>query len=142
MDINSQELELLAGWYDKILAEEPSSLGGDDWRLRERLKLEQDKYAEIKKQETLPPSDDFGDRDLKIVKQVLEVIVDQLGLEDEPGINDNTRNNLGADSLDDVELVMAIEEEFGFSIPNETAEELRTVRDFVDIVIQNEARYE
>ena len=46
-------------------------------------------------------------------------------------------DDLGADSLDIVELVMALEEEFGVSIPDESAEKIKTVGDAVDFIVEN-----
>ena len=63
-----------------------------------------------------------------IAKKVKEVIVDQLGChEDEVVDSASYVNDLGADSLDCVELAMAFEEEFGQAIPEEDAEKLDTV---------------
>ncbi|MBN1114296.1 MAG: acyl carrier protein [Oligoflexia bacterium] len=60
------------------------------------------------------------------------IIVDQLGVEPEKVIaNASFVNDLGADSLDIVELVMAMEEEFDLEIPDEDAEKIRTVNDAV-----------
>jgi acyl carrier protein len=62
--------------------------------------------------------------------KVKDVIVDQLGVEPERvTMEASFINDLGADSLDIVELVMAMEEEFGIEIPDEDAEKLKTVSD-------------
>lgn len=68
-----------------------------------------------------------------IEERVRTVIVDQLGV-DEEEVTPNARfvDDLGADSLDTVELVMAFEEEFQMEIPDEDAEKLVCVRDAVD----------
>jgi len=64
--------------------------------------------------------------------KVREIIVNELGVESEKVTNDASFvEDLGADSLDTVELVMAFEEEFGIDIPDEDAEQLRTVGDAV-----------
>ncbi len=62
--------------------------------------------------------------------KVRQIIADQLGVKKEEVI-DNAKfvDDLGADSLDTVELVMALEEEFGVEIPDEDAEKLATVGD-------------
>jgi acyl carrier protein len=58
------------------------------------------------------------------------IIVDQLGVEAEKVVaNASFINDLGADSLDIVELVMAMEEEFDLEIPDEDAEKIKTVGD-------------
>ena len=60
--------------------------------------------------------------------KVKEVIIDKLGV-DESAINEEAHfvNDLGADSLDTVELIMEFEEEFGIEIPDEDAENITTV---------------
>jgi len=64
--------------------------------------------------------------------RVKEIIADQLGVEIEKLKEDaNFVQDLGADSLDVVELVMAFEEEFGIEIPDEDAEKIRTVGDVI-----------
>ena len=62
--------------------------------------------------------------------RVKEIIVEQLGVE-EDDVTPNAKfiEDLGADSLDIVELVMALEEEFGIDIPDEEADKLKTVGD-------------
>ena len=64
--------------------------------------------------------------------RVREIIVNELGVEPEK-VADNASfvEDLGADSLDTVELVMAFEEEFGIDIPDEDAEQMRTVGDAI-----------
>jgi acyl carrier protein len=64
--------------------------------------------------------------------RVREIIVNELGVEPEKVTNDASFvEDLGADSLDTVELVMAFEEEFGIDIPDEDAEQMRTVGDAI-----------
>jgi acyl carrier protein len=64
--------------------------------------------------------------------KVREIIVNELGVEAEKVTDEASFvDDLGADSLDTVELVMAFEEEFGIDIPDEDAEELRTVGDAI-----------
>jgi len=64
--------------------------------------------------------------------RVREIIVNELGVEPEKVTDDASFvDDLGADSLDTVELVMAFEEEFGVDIPDEDAEQMRTVGDAI-----------
>ncbi len=64
--------------------------------------------------------------------KVREIIINELGSDPEKVTDDASFvEDLGADSLDTVELVMAFEEEFGFDIPDEDAETLRTVGDAI-----------
>ncbi len=63
-------------------------------------------------------------------QRVFKIIVEQLGVEEsEVKIDSSFIDDLGADSLDTVELVMALEEEFGVEIPDEDAEKITTVKD-------------
>lgn len=66
-----------------------------------------------------------------IFEKVKDIIVEQLGVEPYEVNSDTTLDDLGADSLDAVELIMAIEEEFVTEIPDEVAERMRTVHDIV-----------
>ncbi len=70
-----------------------------------------------------------------VAEKVSEIIQDQLGV-DAGEINAEAHfiNDLGADSLDTVELVMEFEKEFGIEIPDEDAEKIRTVGDAVSYV--------
>ncbi len=64
--------------------------------------------------------------------RVKEIIINELGVEPEKVSDDASFvEDLGADSLDTVELVMAFEEEFGLDIPDEDAEQMRTVGDAI-----------
>jgi len=64
--------------------------------------------------------------------RVREIIVNELGVEPDKVTDDASFvEDLGADSLDTVELVMAFEEEFGIDIPDEDAEQMRTVGDAI-----------
>ncbi|HEO64735.1 MAG TPA: acyl carrier protein [Spirochaetes bacterium] len=70
--------------------------------------------------------------------QVKEIIINQLHVEaSEVKPEASFIEDLGADSLDTVELVMALEEEFGVEIPDETAENIKTVQDAVDFIEEN-----
>jgi acyl carrier protein len=67
--------------------------------------------------------------------KVKKIIIDQLGV-DEAEVTPEAKfiDDLGADSLDTVELVMALEEEFGIEIPDEDAEKIATVRDAINYI--------
>ena len=68
-------------------------------------------------------------------EKVRDIVVEQLGVEpDEVAIDSTFIDDLGADSLDIVELIMAFEEEFGVEIPDEKAEKIRTVEDAVKML--------
>ena len=70
-----------------------------------------------------------------IEQKVKTIIADQLGVgEDEIKITSSFIEDLGADSLDIVELVMAMEEEFEVEIPDEEAENIKTVQDAINYV--------
>ena len=71
--------------------------------------------------------------------RVKEIIIDKLGIE-ENKLTSNARfiEDLGADSLDTVELVMALEEEFETEIPDEEAEKITTVQLAIDYVNSNQ----
>ncbi len=73
-----------------------------------------------------------------IEARVREIIINELGLEPEKVTDDASFvDDLGADSLDTVELVMAFEEEFGLDIPDEAAEQMRTVGDAIKYLKEN-----
>lgn len=70
--------------------------------------------------------------------KVKEIIINELGVEaDKVTPEASFVEDLGADSLDTVELVMAFEEEFGIDIPDEDAEQMRTVGDAVKYIQEN-----
>jgi len=74
----------------------------------------------------------------EIFAKVKEVIVDQLSVEEDDVTADASFfDDLGADSLDIVELVMALEDSFGISIPDEDAESIKTVGDAVEYIASN-----
>jgi len=71
-----------------------------------------------------------------IEERVKKVVIEQLGVkEDEVKGTSRFVEDLGADSLDTVELVMALEEEFETEIPDEDAEKLTTVQESIDYII-------
>ena len=73
-----------------------------------------------------------------IEERVKEIIVEQLGVSaDQVTPEAKFIEDLGADSLDTVELVMALEEEFGIEVPDEQAEKLQSVGDVIKYVEEN-----
>ncbi|MEA4888274.1 MAG: acyl carrier protein [Clostridiaceae bacterium] len=73
-----------------------------------------------------------------VFESVRNILVDQLGVDgDIVTMESNFIDDLNADSLDIVELVMAMEQEFGISIPDEEAERIKTVGDAVDFIKAN-----
>ncbi|MCH6568021.1 MAG: acyl carrier protein [Nitrospinae bacterium] len=76
---------------------------------------------------------------MSLDQRVKEIIVEQLGVEeDEVTPKASFIDDLGADSLDTVELIMAFEEEFDVEIPDEEAEKIVTVKDAIDYVKQQQ----
>ena len=73
-------------------------------------------------------------------ERVKKIVVEHLGVE-EGKVTDSASfiDDLGADSLDTVELVMAFEEEFGVEIPDDAAEKILTVKDAIDFIRENAA---
>lgn len=70
-----------------------------------------------------------------IEQRVKDIIVDQLGVNpDQVTLEAKFIEDLGADSLDTVELVMALEEEFGIEVPDEQAEKLQSVGDVIKYI--------
>ncbi len=73
--------------------------------------------------------------DKSIEERVKEIIVDQLGVSaDQVTLEAKFVEDLGADSLDTVELVMALEEEFDVEVPDDEAEKLQAVKDVVAFI--------
>jgi acyl carrier protein len=70
--------------------------------------------------------------------RVIEIVCEQMG-QSKDKVNENTSfiNDLGADSLDTVELVMELEDEFDLSIPDEEAEKIKTVGDAIQYIEAN-----
>lgn len=70
-----------------------------------------------------------------IEERVQTIVAEQLGVDKEKIVNSASFvDDLGADSLDTVELVMALEEEFGAEIPDEDAEKIATVQEAIDYI--------
>jgi len=74
-----------------------------------------------------------------VLQKVKEIIADQLGIDDVESITSTTSlmGDLEADSLDAVEIIMAIEDEFGVEIPDEEAESFKNIGDIVEYVEAN-----
>jgi acyl carrier protein len=86
------------------------------------------------------PADQFKEEGvpMAVADRVKSIIVEQLGVdEDEVTLEASFTDDLGADSLDIVELVMAFEEEFGIEIPDEEAEKIGNVKEAVEYIEQN-----
>ena len=74
----------------------------------------------------------------EVASRVKAIIVDKLGVEETEVTNAASfTNDLGADSLDTVELIMEFEKEFGISIPDDQAEKIKTVKDVVEFIEAN-----
>ncbi len=76
---------------------------------------------------------------MSVEQKVKEIIAEQLGIKDLAEITSEASfiDDLGADSLDTVELVMAFEEEYGVEIPDEDAEKIRTVQTAIDYISEH-----
>ena len=74
----------------------------------------------------------------EIASKVQKIIVDKLGVEESEVVaTASFTNDLGADSLDSVELIMEFEKEFGISIPDDQAEKIQTVGDAISYIEAN-----
>lgn len=73
-----------------------------------------------------------------IAERVKKIVIEHLGVEEDK-VTDSASfiDDLGADSLDTVELVMAFEEEFGCEIPDDAAEKIITVKDAISFIDEN-----
>ena len=73
-----------------------------------------------------------------IAKRVKEIVAEQLGVEESLVVPEAPfMDDLGADSLDTVELVMALEEEFDIEIPDEDAEKIQSVNDAIEYITEH-----
>ncbi|MDP0488130.1 MAG: acyl carrier protein [Fusobacterium sp. JB021] len=73
-----------------------------------------------------------------MLEKIREIVVEQLGVDaDQITVDANFIDDLGADSLDTVELIMAFEEEFDIEIPDTDAEKIKTVKDVIDYIEAN-----
>src|SRR5262245_42369108 len=102
--------------------------GRDDWDGRRT------RFGGFMAQESLSSSSNT------IQQRVNDILAEQLGVETNVLTPEaNLVDDLGADSLDVVELVMALEEEFGVEIPDEEVENIRTIRDVVEYIARHAA---
>jgi acyl carrier protein len=78
-----------------------------------------------------------------VAEKIIFILVDTLGVDVEEANNETAdlQNDLGADSLDAVELIMRLEQEFGIGIPDDQAEEIKTVKDIIDYVYKHMDEY-
>ena len=75
-----------------------------------------------------------------VADRVRKIVVEHLGVEEDKVVeNASFIDDLGADSLDTVELVMAFEEEFGIEIPDDAAEKILTVQDAIKFIQENQS---
>ena len=73
-----------------------------------------------------------------VFEKVKKIIVEQLGVEESLVVPEASfMDDLGADSLDTVELVMALEEEFDIEIPDEAAEKIQSVNDAIEYITEH-----
>jgi acyl carrier protein len=76
-----------------------------------------------------------------VAERVKKIVIEHLGVDADKVIDSaNFIDDLGADSLDTVELVMAFEEEFGVEIPDDAAEKILTVKDAIAFIQQNASK--
>ena len=73
-----------------------------------------------------------------VLDKIKEIVVDKLDVNEDEVTNDaKFMDDLGADSLDTVELIMQFEEDFGLDIPDEDAEKIQSVKDALDYIKKN-----
>jgi acyl carrier protein len=73
-----------------------------------------------------------------VVERVKKIVAEQLGVKEDISNDASFVDDLGADSLDTVELVMALEEEFECEIPDDEAEKITTVQEAIDYIEKND----
>ncbi len=79
-----------------------------------------------------------AERIKNVEERVRDIVAEQLGIEKEKITNEASFvDDLGADSLDTVELVMALEEEFNTEIPDEEAEKITTIQQAIDYIVEH-----
>lgn len=80
----------------------------------------------------------MADKNMTTLEKVRSIISEQLSVKLEDIKNDsNIAEELGADSLDLVEILMSLEDEFGISIPDEAIPEIKTIKDVVNFIEKN-----
>lgn len=72
-----------------------------------------------------------------VEERVKKIVAEQLGIKEDIANDASFVDDLGADSLDTVELVMALEEEFECEIPDDEAEKITTVQQAIDYIVKN-----
>ncbi len=72
-----------------------------------------------------------------VEERVKKIVAEQLGVKEDIANDASFVDDLGADSLDTVELVMALEEEFECEIPDDEAEKITTVQQAIDYIVKN-----
>ncbi|AEE91337.1 MAG: acyl carrier protein [Tepidanaerobacter acetatoxydans] len=78
--------------------------------------------------------------DAEVLDKIKQIIADQLSIDEDEVVPDASFiDDLGADSLDIVELIMAFEEEFDIEIPDEDAEKIKTVQNVIDYIKNHSA---
>ncbi len=78
---------------------------------------------------------------MSVEEKLKAIVIEQLSVGEEEVVNEASfLDDLGADSLDVVELVMAIEEEYGIEIPDDDAEKLQSVQDAINYVEERTAK--
>ncbi|MDD4568514.1 MAG: acyl carrier protein [Tepidanaerobacteraceae bacterium] len=77
---------------------------------------------------------------MEVLDNIKQIIADQLGIDEDEVIPEASFiDDLGADSLDIVEMIMAFEEEFDMEIPDEDAEKIKTVQNVIDYIKNHSA---
>ena len=75
-----------------------------------------------------------------VADRVKKIVIEHLGVDEDKVVeNASFIDDLGADSLDTVELVMAFEEEFGCEIPDDAAENISTIKNAIDFIVSQES---
>ena len=75
-----------------------------------------------------------------VADRVKKIVIEHLGVDEDKVVESaNFIEDLGADSLDTVELVMAFEEEFGCEIPDDAAEKISTIKNAIDFIVSQES---
>lgn len=78
---------------------------------------------------------------MSVEERLKAIVIEQLGVAEEEVVNEASfLDDLGADSLDVVELIMAIEEEYGIEIPDDDAEKIQSVQDAINYVEERTAK--
>jgi acyl carrier protein len=79
-----------------------------------------------------------GGERMDVLNKIKQIVADQLGIDEDDVVPEASFiDDLGADSLDIVELIMAFEEEFDLEIPDEDAEKIATVKNAIDYIKNN-----